>query len=71
MTEFRPIPDDGLTIKQALAEMPWFSERALRGLREKRVIPSWIVCDRVVFSRADLVALPVYAPAASEMVGAA
>ena len=71
MSDFLPIPDDGLTIAQAHARYPWFSVRALRGLRHKRVIPSWIVCNHVVFSAADLEALPVYSPSVGEVLSEA
>lgn len=67
---FVPIPPDGLTIAQAHAELPWLSVRALRGLREKRIIPTWIVCGHVVFSRADLEALPVYSPPITDYIAA-
>ena len=70
MTEYHPIPADGMTIAQAAEAFPWYSVRALRGLRANRTIPSWKVCNHVVFSRADLEALPLYAPPTSELMDA-
>jgi hypothetical protein len=69
-----PIPSDLLTIAQAHDEMPWYSKRYLRGLRDNRAIPSYKLGPHpqspVCFSRTDLVAYVIYSPSARELVDA-
>lgn len=52
----RLIPADAATLEQLSAELEHVSLRRLRTMRTNREIDSWKVCNRVLMSRADVLA---------------